>query len=111
MKELGASLGVRVGTAAEAAQLSQIMADPPYLSVLKGESWVSKMGWFKNYQATYINTSKFRPIMHVIGFVLCVGYLMEYPHLRHEQHSKKRKTRRPVLQTPRKRNPPHRSER
>ena len=58
------------------------MSDPPYLSALKGEYGVTKMGWFKNYQQTFINTSRFRPLMHVMGFVLCLGYMLEYPHLK-----------------------------
>ena len=56
--------------------------DPPYLGLLKGQYGVSTMGWFKNYQEKFINTSRFRPIMHIMGFVLVVGYAMEYPHLR-----------------------------
>jgi hypothetical protein len=67
------------------------MSTPPYLAALKGEYGVTKMGWFKSYQEAFINTSRFRPIMHVIGFVMCVGYLMEFPHLKHERHSAKKK--------------------
>jgi len=63
---------------------------PPYLAALKGEINIMKMGWFQNYQAKYINTTKFRPVLHVIGLVFTLGYIMEYPHLRHEQHAKKR---------------------
>ena len=72
---------------AEAADMS----DPPYLSLLKGEFGVAKMGWFKSYQESFINTGRFRPVMHVIGIVMCVGYLMEFPHLKGERHSAKRK--------------------
>ena len=67
------------------------MTLPPYLAALKGEYGVTKMGWFKSYQEAFINTSRFRPIMHVIGLVVCVGYLMEFPHLKGERHSAKRK--------------------
>ena len=67
------------------------MSGPPYLSVLKGESGVGRMGWFRSYQQQYIHTSKFRPVLHVMGFVLCLGYLMEYPHLRHQNHANKKK--------------------
>ena len=56
--------------------------DPPYLSALKGEYGVTKMGWFKNYQAKYIVPGKFKPVIHVIGFVCIVGYALEYSHLR-----------------------------
>jgi hypothetical protein len=56
--------------------------DPPYLGALKGEYGVTAMGWFKNYQQKWINTGKFRPIMHVMGIVLVLGYAMEYPHLK-----------------------------
>ena len=67
------------------------MTVPPYLALLKGEWGPSTMGWYKTYQKTWIDTSKFRPVMHVIGMVMCIGYLMEYPHLKHERHSAKRK--------------------
>ena len=56
--------------------------DPPYLAALKGEYGVTKMGWFKSYQKAFIDTSRYRPIMHIIGFVFCVGYMLEYPHLK-----------------------------
>lgn len=56
--------------------------DPPYLAALKGEYGITRMGWFKTYQEKFINTSRFRPCMHVMGLVLCVGYLLEYPHLK-----------------------------
>ena len=56
--------------------------DPPYLGLLKGNYGISSMGWFKSYQAAFINTSRFRPIQHVIGFVVLLGYALEYPHLK-----------------------------
>ncbi|NDD31750.1 MAG: hypothetical protein EB084_26165 [Proteobacteria bacterium] len=37
---------------------------------------------FKDYQKAFINTSRFRPIQHVMGFVLILGYCLEYPHLK-----------------------------
>ena len=55
---------------------------PPYLLALKGEWGLMKTGWFKNYQANYINTTKFRPVIHVIGLIMTIGYIMEYPHLK-----------------------------
>jgi len=68
-----------------------VAMDPPYLGLLKGNYGISSMGWFKSYQAAFINTSRFRPIQHVIGFVVLLGYALEYPHLKHEQHSRKKK--------------------
>ena len=65
--------------------------DPPYLRLLKGESWPMNMEFMRNYQAKYFNTSRFRPVMHVIGFVMVLGYCLEYPHLKHEKHSAQRK--------------------
>ena len=56
--------------------------DPPYLGLLKGNYGISGMSWFKDYQKAYINTSRFRPIQHVMGFVLILGYCLEYPHLK-----------------------------
>ena len=56
--------------------------DPPYLAALKGEYGVTKMGWFQSYKKAFIDTGRFRPVLHIIGFVVCVGYLMEFPHLR-----------------------------
>eukprot|EP00900_Chrysochromulina_parva_P020747 jgi/Chrpa1/3305/Chrysochromulina_OHIO_Genome00007684-RA len=65
--------------------------DPPYLGLLKGNYGISGMSWFKDYQKAFINTSRFRPIQHVMGFVLILGYCLEYPHLKHEQHARKKK--------------------
>lgn len=56
--------------------------DPPYLGLLKGNYGVSGMGWFKSYQKAFIDTSRFRPLQHVMGFVLILGYCLEYPHLK-----------------------------
>jgi hypothetical protein len=56
--------------------------DPPYLGLLKGNYGISGMSWFKDYQKAFINTSRFRPIQHVMGFVLILGYCLEYPHLK-----------------------------
>ena len=63
------------------------MSDPPYLAALKGEFGVTKMGWFQSYKKAYIDTGRFRPVLHIIGFVCCIGYLMEYPHLRRKRHA------------------------
>ena len=70
--------------------------DPPYLGLLKGEYGVSKYGWFKNYQQKFINTSRFRPIQHVMAFVLVLGYCLEYPHLKRARgpHARARAARR-----------------
>ena len=58
--------------------------DPPYLQALKGKFGIMNMGAFQSYKAAYIDTGRFRPVMHIIGFVMSLGYLMEYPHLRRE---------------------------
>lgn len=57
-------------------------ADPPYLSLLKGEYGIQNWGIYKNYKAKYINTGSFRPVVHIIAFVMTLGYIMEYPHLK-----------------------------
>ena len=56
--------------------------DPPYFSALKGEYGITSWGIFKNYKAKYIDTSAFRPVIHVMAAVCIVGYMMEFPHLR-----------------------------
>ena len=60
-------------------------ADPPYLSALKGEFGVTKMGWFQSYKKAYIDKSAFRPIIHIVAFTCCIGYLMEFSHLKRER--------------------------
>lgn len=56
--------------------------DPPYFSALKGEYGITSWGIFKNYKAKYIDTSAFRPVIHVMAAVCIIGYMMEFPHLR-----------------------------
>ncbi len=58
------------------------MGDLPYLRALKGEMWYQKMGWHQSYMDKWIKPGLFRPIMHVMGFVMILGYALEYPHLR-----------------------------
>ena len=60
--------------------------DPPYLQALKGEMPIMKMGWFKSYKAAFIDAHKFRPVVHVITGIMCLGYTLEYfHHLRRER--------------------------
>ena len=56
--------------------------DPPYIQALKGEWGYMKMGFFRDYHAKYMAPGKYRPVVHVIMFVMGLGYLMEYPHLK-----------------------------
>ena len=56
--------------------------DPPYLQALKGEYGMMKFEWFRNYHAKYMVQARFKPAIHVITFFMCLGYLMEYPHLK-----------------------------
>lgn len=59
--------------------------DPPYLQALKGEMPIMKMGWFKSYKASFIDAHRFRPVVHVITGIMCLGYTLEYfHHLRRE---------------------------
>ena len=59
--------------------------DPPYLQALKGEMLIMKMGWFKSYKANFIDAHRFRPVVHVITGIMCLGYTLEYfHHLRRE---------------------------
>ena len=58
------------------------MSDPPYMQALKGEYGWMKFGWFRSYHAKYMVDGRFKPVIHVITFVMCLGYLMEYPHLK-----------------------------
>ena len=62
--------------------LSVAMSDPPYMQALKGEYGWMKFGWFRSYHAKYMVDGRFKPVIHVITFVMCLGYLMEYPHLK-----------------------------
>ena len=60
--------------------------DPPYLQALKGEMPIMKMGWFKSYKANFIDAHRFRPVVHVITGIMCLGYTLEYfHHLRRER--------------------------
>ena len=61
---------------------SSIMAEPAYMQALKGEFGMMKYGWFRNYHAKYMVKGKFKPAIHIITFVMCLGYAMEYPHLK-----------------------------
>lgn len=59
------------------------MSDPPYLQALKGEMPIMKMGWFQNYKATFIDTGRFRPVVHIIVGIMTIGYTLEFfTHLR-----------------------------
>ena len=59
--------------------------DPPYLQALKGEMPIMKMGWFKSYKANFIDAHRFRPVVHIITGIMCLGYTLEYfHHLRRE---------------------------
>ena len=59
--------------------------DPPYLQALKGEMPIMKMGWFKSYKANFIDANRFRPVVHIITGIMCLGYTLEYfHHLRRE---------------------------
>lgn len=59
--------------------------DPPYMQALKGEMPIMKMGWFKSYKASFIDAHRFRPVVHVITGIMCLGYTLEYfHHLRRE---------------------------
>jgi len=59
------------------------MSDPPYLQALKGEMPIMKMGWFQNYKAAWIDTGRFRPIVHIIVGIMTIGYTLEFAtHLR-----------------------------
>ena len=61
------------------------MSDPPYLKALKGEMPIMQMGWFKSYKAAFIDTSRFRPVVHVIVGIMTIGYTIEFfSHLRRE---------------------------
>ena len=62
--------------------------DPPYLQALKGEMPIMKMGWFKSYKANFIDAHRFRPVVHIITGIMCLGYTIEYfHHLRREPPS------------------------
>ena len=61
---------------------SSIMADPAYMQALKGEFGMMKYGWFRNYHAKYMVQGRFKPAIHLVTFVMCLGYFMEYPHLK-----------------------------
>lgn len=39
-----------------------------------------KMGWFKAYKASFIDAHRFRPVVHVITGIMCLGYTLEYFH-------------------------------
>ena len=52
------------------------------MQALKGEYGWMKFGWFRSYHAKYMVDGRFKPVIHVITFVMCLGYLMEYPHLK-----------------------------
>ena len=68
------------------------MSDPAYLKALKGEMPIQKMGMFQNYYKTYIATSRFTPVVHVISGIMLIGYAMEFGfHLKHERHSAQQK--------------------
>ena len=59
------------------------MSDPPYLQALKGEMPIMKMGWFQSYKAAFIDTGRFRPIVHIIVGIMTIGYTLEFAtHLR-----------------------------
>ena len=46
---------------------------------------IMKMGWFKSYKASFIDAHRFRPVVHVITGIMCLGYTLEYfHHLRRE---------------------------
>ena len=55
------------------------------MQALKGEMPIMKMGWFKSYKASFIDAHRFRPVVHVITGIMCLGYTLEYfHHLRRE---------------------------
>lgn len=56
--------------------------DPPYIQALKGEFGMMKFGWFRNYHAKYMVQARMKPVIHVITFIMTLGYIMEYPHLK-----------------------------
>ena len=62
--------------------LRSSMSDPAYMQALKGEFGMMKYGWFRNYHAKYMVQGRFKPAIHLITFVMCLGYVMEYPHLK-----------------------------
>ena len=56
---------------------------PAYLKGLKGEMPIQQMGWFKNYKAAFIDTGRFRPVVHIITGIMVLGYTMDFAfHLR-----------------------------
>ena len=69
------------------------MADPPYLQALKGEWGMMKLGIFRDYHAKYMVKPKFKPVIHIIAFVMCLGYALEYPHLRRTRDALSRAAR------------------
>ena len=70
--------------------------DPPYLAFLKGEYGITKMGWFKNYQDKYFTTGRFRPVLHVVGFIVTIGYLMEFGHIKRARDTRASKNKQPI---------------
>lgn len=64
--------------------------DPPYLQALKGEWGMMKLDFFRNYHAKYMVQGKFKPAIHIITFIMCLGYALEYPHLKRAHHASAR---------------------
>eukprot|EP00238_Polyblepharides_amylifera_P011674 CAMPEP_0196584250 /NCGR_PEP_ID=MMETSP1081-20130531/46361_1 /TAXON_ID=36882 /ORGANISM="Pyramimonas amylifera, Strain CCMP720" /LENGTH=79 /DNA_ID=CAMNT_0041905389 /DNA_START=176 /DNA_END=415 /DNA_ORIENTATION=+ len=61
-------------------------------TVTKENATVAYNNWFANYKKTYMDTNSPMPVVHVIGSVFCLSYVIawptEYSHWKHEQEAK-----------------------